>query len=60
MSGKYGQKFLDHAKQYATEALETSSKRVIQKTAGATDDFISNKIANRITKVSKNSQKSNT
>ena len=30
-SGKYGQKRLDHAKTPATDALKTSSKRVIQK-----------------------------
>ena len=40
LSGKYGpcklamrQKLLDHAKQSATNAIKTSSKRVIQKTA---------------------------
>ena len=56
MSGIYSQKLLDHAKKSATDALKTSSKRVIQKTAEATDDLIGNKIASRITKVSKNSQ----
>ena len=62
-SGKYSlgmlyvrQKLLDHAKQSATDPLKTSSKRVIRKTAEATGDLIGNKIANRITKVSKNSQ----
>ena len=34
-------------------------KRVIQKTAEAAGDLIGNKIANRITKVSKNSQQYN-
>ena len=29
LSHKHGQKLLDHAKQYATDATETSSKRVI-------------------------------
>ena len=29
-SDKYSQKRLDHAKQYATDALKTFSKRVIQ------------------------------
>ena len=43
------QKVLDHAKQYATDALKTASKRPIQKTAEATGDLISNKIANKIT-----------
>ena len=58
LSGKYSpgmlamcQKLLDHAKKSATDALKTSSKRVIQKTAEATADLIGNKIANRITKV---------
>ena len=31
--GKYSKKLLDHAKQSATDALKTSLKRVIQKTA---------------------------
>ena len=30
VSGRYGQKPLDHAKQSAADALKTSSKRVIQ------------------------------
>ena len=33
LSGKYSQKPLDHAKKSVTDALKTSSKRVIQKTA---------------------------
>ena len=33
MSGKYSQKIVDHGKQFATDALKTSSKRVIQKSA---------------------------
>ena len=59
VSSKYGQKLLDHAKKSVTEAIESSSKRVIQKTAAATGDLISNKMANKITKVSKNSQQIN-
>ena len=34
----------------ATEALKTSSKRVIQKTTVATGDFIGNKIADKLQK----------
>ena len=30
VSSEYSQKVLDHAKQYATDALKTASKRVIQ------------------------------
>ena len=53
ISGKYSQKLFDHAKKSATEALKTSSKMVIQKTAEATGDLIGNKIAAKITRVSK-------
>ena len=59
MSGKYCQKRLDHAKKYATDAFETASKGVNQKTAEATGDLITNKIANKITKDYKNSEQSN-
>ena len=31
LSSKYSQKLLDHAKKFVTDALTTSSKRVIQK-----------------------------
>ena len=63
LSSKYSQKSLDYAKQSATDALKTASKRAIQKTAEATD-LIGSKITNtvlksyddRITKVSKTSQ----
>ena len=55
LSGIYSQKLFDHAKKSAIDALTKSSKRVIQKTAESTSDFITNKIADRITKVSKNS-----
>ena len=33
LSSKYGQKLLDHAKQSATDAIKTSSKRLIKKTS---------------------------
>ena len=54
MSSKYSQKLLNHAKESATDALKTSSKKVIQKTANAAGDLIGNKIVDRITKVPKN------
>ena len=38
LSGKYSQKLLDHAKQSATDALNTASKNAIQTTAEATGD----------------------
>ena len=58
MSGKYSQKTLDHAKQSATDAFKTASKRVIKKKkkTEATGDLIGNKTANKMKKVSKNSQ----
>ena len=56
LSGKYSQNLLDHTRQSAADALKTTSKRVIQKTAEATDDLIVNKVANKILRVSKNSQ----
>ena len=55
LSNKFRQKFLDRAKQSATDGLKTTSKRAIQKTAEGTSDLIDNKIADKITKVSKTS-----
>ena len=56
-SNKYGKKLVDTAKKPATDAIKTASKRAIQKTAEATGDFLDNKIADRITSVSKKSTK---
>ena len=50
---------LDHTKQSATDEIKTVSKRAIQKTAEGTGDLIGNKIAERITKVSKISPQNN-
>ena len=47
LSNKYGPKFLDSAKTSTTDAIKTTSKRAIQKTAEATGDLIGNKIADR-------------
>ena len=44
LNTKYSQKLLDHAKQSATDALKTVSKRAIQKTAEVTGDLIENKM----------------
>ena len=46
-------------KKSATDAIKTTSKKVIQKTAEATVDFIENKIGDKITRVSKNSPQNN-
>ena len=53
MSGKYSQNLLDHPKQTAIDSFKTASKRAIEKTAEGTDDWIGNKIVDRITNVSK-------
>ena len=47
LSGKYSKKLLDHAKQSATDALKSTSIKVIQKTAEATGDLIGNKVADK-------------
>ena len=57
MSNKYGKKLVDTAKKSATDAIKTDSKRAIQKTAEATGDLVGNKIADKITSVSKKSTK---
>ena len=57
LSNKYDQKLLDTAKKSTTDAIKTPSKRAIQKTAEATGDLIGNKIADKITTVSKKSAK---
>ena len=57
LSDKYGQKLLASAKKSATDAIKTSWKRVIQKTAEATGDLVGNKIADKIISVSKKSTK---
>ena len=53
LSNKYGQKIIDTAKKSTTDAIKTASKRAIQKTAEATGDAIDNKIADKITSISK-------
>ena len=57
LSNKYSQKFLDTANKSNMDVIKTASKRAIQKTAEAKGDLIGNKIADKITSVSKNSTK---
>ena len=59
LSYKYSQKFFGYDKQSVTDALKTTSKKVIQKTAEVTRDLIGNKIGNRITKSSRSSPQNN-
>ena len=53
MSNKNSQKLLDTAKKSTADAIKTSSKRAIQKVAEATSDLIRNRIADKITNISK-------
>ena len=52
LSSKYRQNLLDHANQWAKDALKTGSKWAIQKTVEGTGDLIGTKIANTITQKS--------
>ena len=53
LSNKYSQNFLTQLKKYTADAIKTASKRAIQKTAEATGDLNGNKIADKITRISK-------
>ena len=57
ISNKYGKKLVDTAEKSARDAIKTTSIRAIQKTAEATGDLVGNKIADKITSVSKKSTK---
>ena len=57
LRNKYSQKPLDSAKKSTANAIKTASKRAIQKTAEATSDLIGNKTADKITSVSRKSNK---
>ena len=59
LSNKYGQNLFDSAKKSFTDAIKTASKSVIQKTAEAAGGLIGNKIADKITSVSKKSDNNN-
>ena len=53
MSNEYSQTLLDSAKKSTTNAIKNASIRAIEKTAEATVDLISNKIADKIRSISK-------
>ena len=58
LSNKYSQKLLDNAeKSFTTSAIKTALKMAIQKIAEATGDLINNKVADKITSVSKSPKK---
>ena len=54
---KYGKKLMDTATKTGIDAARTAPKRVVQKTAEATGDFIGNKIADKITSIGKPKEK---
>ena len=58
ISNKYSQELADTAKKSATDAIKTTSKRAIQKTAKATGYLIGNEIADKITAKPSASKKS--
>ena len=57
LSNKYSQKIIDTTKKSATDAITTVSQRAIQKTAEAAGDLVGNKIADKISSISKKSTK---
>ena len=57
LTSKYNQEILDTDKRPVTAAFRSASERTIQKTAEAIDNFMGNKIADKITKISKTSPK---
>ena len=54
---KYGKKLMDTPTKTRIDAAKTASKRVVQKTAEATEDLIGNKIADKITSIGKPKEK---
>ena len=57
LSNNYGLTFRNTATKSTTDVTKTASKRAFQKAAEATGDFIGYKIADKITSVSKKSNK---
>ena len=53
LSNKSGQNIFDAAKKSTKDAIKIASKKVVQKTAEATGDLIGNKLADKITSISK-------
>ena len=56
---KHGKKLMGTATKSGIDTAKTASKRVVQKTAGATGDLTGNKIADKITSVSTPKEKTN-
>ena len=56
MSNKYGRKLLDKSMDAGKDFAKIAGKKVLTKSAEATVDMIGNKIADRITKSSRNKE----
>ena len=56
-TSKYGKKIIDTTKKQGNEFAKTAGKRIVQKSAEATGDFIGNKIADKITSLGKSKNK---
>ena len=54
MSNKYGRKILDKSMDAGKNFAKIVGKKVLTKSAEATGDLIGNKIADRITKITRN------
>ena len=57
---KYGKKLMDTATKTGIDAIKTASKRVVKKTAEATEDLIGNKVAGKVTSIGKLKEKDKT
>ena len=57
MSNKYGRKILDKSMDAGKDFAKIAGKKVLTKSAEATGDLIGNKIADRITKSTRNEDK---
>ena len=56
MKKKYGKKILDNSLSAGKDFAKIAGKKVLTKSAEATGDLIGNKIADRITKISRNKE----
>ena len=54
VSNKYGRKILDKSMDASKDFAKIAGKKVLQKSAEATGEMIGNKVADRITKSSRN------
>ena len=57
IDNKYGKKLMDTETKTGLDAAKTTSKRLVQKTAEATEDLIGNKIADKISSIGKPKEK---